>query len=151
MQDTRTPFAVNVVENVLTVVFDVVLYPAMGVAGLALGFSLAYVVGALLAARGVSLRVRGLRATSLAGTSGRALAASAVMAAAVGALSAILPGSHGVGLAVRVAVCVAAGVAIYGATLRAEGVDLPVRVSPSRSPRGRSAVDRRASDRGGNG
>src|SRR5205823_7481199 len=51
MQDTRTPFLVNGVENVLTIVFDLVLYPIMGVEGLALGFSLAYVVAFVVAGR----------------------------------------------------------------------------------------------------
>ena len=59
-RDTRTPFVVNCIQNVLTIVFDLALYPALGVQGLALGFTLAYVLGAALAALALRRRAGGL-------------------------------------------------------------------------------------------
>ena len=43
--DTRTPFLINCVENVVNIVLAFPLYAWLGIPGLALAFSLAYVVG----------------------------------------------------------------------------------------------------------
>jgi putative peptidoglycan lipid II flippase len=59
-QDARTPLVVNVVENVVTIALDFVLFPHMRVAGLALAHSVGYVVGAVLAAVLLARRVGGL-------------------------------------------------------------------------------------------
>jgi putative peptidoglycan lipid II flippase len=48
-QDTRTPFVLNAVENGANVVFALVLFPPLGVQGLALAWSLAYSVVAVAA------------------------------------------------------------------------------------------------------
>jgi putative peptidoglycan lipid II flippase len=49
LQDTRTPFYVNCVENALNIVLAVLLFPRLGVQGLALAFAGAYVLTAALA------------------------------------------------------------------------------------------------------
>src|SRR5262249_5546516 len=49
LQNTRTPFYVNCFENALNIAFAFALYPRLGVQGLALAFSLAYVVAAVVA------------------------------------------------------------------------------------------------------
>lgn len=54
MQDTRTPFLLNCFENGLNIVLALALYPSLGVQGLALSWSIAYLmaaIGALLALR----------------------------------------------------------------------------------------------------
>ncbi len=48
-QDTRTPFLVNVVENLANIVLALALFPSLGVQGLALSFSVAYTIAAVLA------------------------------------------------------------------------------------------------------
>ncbi|CAN5536003.1 N/A [soil metagenome] len=48
-QDARTPALVNLLENVVTIVLDVVLFVLMGIEGLALAHSLGYVAGAIVA------------------------------------------------------------------------------------------------------
>jgi putative peptidoglycan lipid II flippase len=48
-QDARMPLAVNIVENVVTVALDFILFPHMKVRGLALAHSLGYIAGAALA------------------------------------------------------------------------------------------------------
>jgi putative peptidoglycan lipid II flippase len=46
LHDTRTPFLINCGENVLNIVFALALWPSLGVQGLALGWSAAYLVSA---------------------------------------------------------------------------------------------------------
>ena len=49
MQDTRTPFLLNCLENGLNIVLAIALYPAFGVEGLALAWSIAYIVAMVVA------------------------------------------------------------------------------------------------------
>ena len=48
-QDVRTPLVVNIVENIVTVILDFILFPHLDVRGLALAHSLGYVVGVAMA------------------------------------------------------------------------------------------------------
>ena len=63
-QDSRTPALINLVANGVNIVGDVVLVAVLPasdrIPGLALGFVLSYVAGALLAARRLRPRLRGL-------------------------------------------------------------------------------------------
>lgn len=64
LQDTRTPFYLNCLENALNIVLALVLYPVWHVAGLALAWSIAYVVAsvaAMLALRRRLVRLEGRR------------------------------------------------------------------------------------------
>jgi putative peptidoglycan lipid II flippase len=81
--DTRTPFLVNCVENLANIALAVPLFAWIGIPGLALAFSCAYVVGAaiaLLAARRVLGRIDGRR---VGGVALRSLA----VAGAIGAVA----------------------------------------------------------------
>ncbi len=49
MQDTRTPFLINLFENAANIVLALALFPAFGVTGLALAFSGAYILAAVVA------------------------------------------------------------------------------------------------------
>jgi putative peptidoglycan lipid II flippase len=60
LHDTRTPFVLNCWENLINVVLAGALYPFMGVRGLALAFSVAYAVAALMTLQSLSNRVDGL-------------------------------------------------------------------------------------------
>lgn len=60
LQDTRTPFRINVVAVAFNIVIDVPLFAAMGVEGLALGHALAYTLGVGLQARSLSRRISGI-------------------------------------------------------------------------------------------
>jgi putative peptidoglycan lipid II flippase len=95
MQDTRTPFLVNCFENALNVVLAVALYPALGVQGLALSWSVAYVVASVVALVALRRRLGGLdgRRTALACArigvaAGAATSVAAVTGAAIGDASA---------------------------------------------------------------
>ena len=57
--DTRTPFVVNVVENVINVVLAIVLVDRYGVLGLGLALGLAYLVSAVWALQIIGYKVPG--------------------------------------------------------------------------------------------
>jgi putative peptidoglycan lipid II flippase len=123
MQDTRTPFLINVGENVLLIVLDLALYPSMGVAGLALGFTLSYVAAAAVAGWDLRRRAGGLADRGLGLAIARIAAATAVMAGVVAAVSIGIPGDRGLALAGRVVAAVGAGVLSFGVVARALGVE----------------------------
>jgi putative peptidoglycan lipid II flippase len=71
MQDTRTPFLVNCFENAVNIVVALALFPVMGIAGLALSFSIAYTVSAVVAIVIIGQRLGGLRGRAVGSTIGR--------------------------------------------------------------------------------
>jgi putative peptidoglycan lipid II flippase len=97
LEDSRTPALVNVVVNAVNVGADLVLATRLHgsalVVGLAAGYALSYVVGALVLARLLRQRLGGLDERRVARTLVRVLVASAVGAAA----------AYGVGVAVHAA------------------------------------------------
>ena len=132
-QDTRTPFVVNCIQNVLTIVFDLALYPALGVQGLALGFTLAYVLGAALAALALRRRAGGLDGPVVWASVGRMTLATAVMAGVVWAVSRALSNVEAAGALVQVTGSVAAGVTVYllaARAMRVRELDVLTRVAP---------------------
>ena len=122
--DTRTPFLINAAENGLNIGLALALYPLLGVQGLALSFSLAYLGGLVVAGWALRRDIGGFETAGAVRTSVRAVAAAAIMAGVVSGLSRVLPGEHGFLLAVRLAICVTAGVAIYAVAAGALGNEL---------------------------
>ena len=118
-QDTRTPFLINCIQNVLTIAFDLALYPALGVQGLALGFTLAYALGAALAALALRRRAGGLDGPSVWASVGRMALATAVMAGVVWAVSRALSDVDAGGALLQVTGAVVAGVTVYLLAARA--------------------------------
>jgi putative peptidoglycan lipid II flippase len=82
LQDTRTPFWLNCAENVLNIALAVPLYAWLGIPGLALAFSGAYIGAAALTLLVVRARLGGIDGRRLADTSARALGAGIVVLAA---------------------------------------------------------------------
>ncbi len=60
-QDTRTPFVINVVENMFNIVFAVLLVHRYGVLGLGLAFALAYLLERGVGPAGAGVQGAGLR------------------------------------------------------------------------------------------
>jgi putative peptidoglycan lipid II flippase len=116
LHDTRTPFVLNCWENVINVVVAVALYPWMGVRGLALSFSVAYGVAALMTLQSLAKRIDGIgldvRSRQVIA---RTTVATALMTGAVILALMALPDS--VPALVDVVVGVSVGVALYGAAL----------------------------------
>ncbi len=75
MQDTRTPFVVNVVENGVNIATAFALYEWRGVEGLAWSWSVAYTVGAIVALVALRRRLERLDGRALTRTAINVLAA----------------------------------------------------------------------------
>jgi putative peptidoglycan lipid II flippase len=65
MHNTKTPFVINVIENILNILFAYVLVGRYGVKGLAWSFTIAYWLSALLAYWVLSLWSGGLQGSTL--------------------------------------------------------------------------------------
>jgi putative peptidoglycan lipid II flippase len=116
MQDTRTPFLVNCFENAANIVGALVLYPLLGIQGLALSFAIAYTLAALLTIAIMSRRLGGLRGRQIGSTFARVL----VVAAAAGSVAWLIADRIGYATPSRaILACMAAGtaglaVAVFG-------------------------------------
>ncbi|MFI5046843.1 MAG: murein biosynthesis integral membrane protein MurJ [Acidimicrobiia bacterium] len=78
--DTFTPFWLNCVENAVNIALAFSLYAWLGVPGLALAFSIAYLVAAVLTLVVLHQRLHGIDGARLASTTGRVLIAGAAVA-----------------------------------------------------------------------
>jgi putative peptidoglycan lipid II flippase len=119
MEDTRSVFWLYVLENGLNIVLAVVLFPAMGIAGLAAAYAAAYTVAAMAAAWHLRRRTAGLDGDRLAATLGRVAIATAGCALAAAMVSMAVGGDEGPRLAARVGAAVIAGVSVYVVVARA--------------------------------
>jgi putative peptidoglycan lipid II flippase len=121
MQDTRTPFLVNLCVNAALVVTDLVLYlslPAeLKVAGLAAGHATSFVVGLVVCSRVLSRRVDGLDGGLVVRTAVRAVVAVLLPAAVGAAVAGLLHGALGEGPAASLAALVAGGAVLGGGYL----------------------------------
>jgi putative peptidoglycan lipid II flippase len=78
--DTFTPFWINCIENVVNIALAFGLYSWLGVPGLALAFSLAYFLAAVVSLVVVDRRLHGIEGPALATTTVKSLGAGAVAA-----------------------------------------------------------------------
>jgi putative peptidoglycan lipid II flippase len=78
-QDTRTPFYINCLQNALNIVGALALFPELGLPGLSLAFSLAYVIAALVALGVIGHRLGGLRGRQVGSTFFRVSVVSVAM------------------------------------------------------------------------
>jgi putative peptidoglycan lipid II flippase len=122
MQDTRSMFWMYVIENGVTVVLATALYPAMGVNGLALGWVLAYSLGAVVAFVHLGRRCGGLEGEATGAAMLRVGLASIGMAAVVWIIRLLIGGGSDAQLAAEVLVGAIVGAGVYLALLRVLGV-----------------------------
>jgi putative peptidoglycan lipid II flippase len=113
LRDTRTPFLLNLGENVINIVLALVLEPTLGVPGLALSFALAYNISAVIALVTLRRRVGRLDHRRTIRSLARVIAACVVMAAVVLAVTR----SVGDASLVQTVAGVLAGGVVYGAML----------------------------------
>lgn len=115
--DTRTPFALNVVENVLNIVIGLVLFRWLGVPGLAWSVTIAYTFSLILAMYSVDNKLGGARLRELLGNLTR-LALAAVLTGEVAWLVTRSVGAEtGGGAVIRVALGTIVGAVVYLTTL----------------------------------
>jgi putative peptidoglycan lipid II flippase len=113
MQDTRTAFVCYALENGTNVLLAFVLYGPLGVRGLALSYSIAYTLAAIVALAVLRERLGRIGGRALLSSSLRSIALSLVMAFAVAFVSALLGSGTGLTGWVKLILTVAAGGAVY--------------------------------------
>ncbi|MGZ4144019.1 MAG: murein biosynthesis integral membrane protein MurJ [Actinomycetota bacterium] len=127
MQDTKTPWIVNVVTNIVNIASAIPLYVLMGVPGLGLSMSLSYIGGAAYGAIVLRRRIGGLDGARLVTSHTRILLASV----ATGVVAWVI--ANGIGHAVdvgrlggqlvQVSAAVLGGILLYFAAAKLLGVD----------------------------
>jgi putative peptidoglycan lipid II flippase len=136
LKDTRTPFLVNVAENVTNILLALLLF-GQGAPGLAAAYSAAYLLAAGLAAWALHRRIGGFvgpEATDLGRQVLRILGASAAMAVVVLVVRTLTPAGFGGSLA-NLFVAAPLGLAAFlvaGHALGIEGVERAVTTVRSR-------------------
>jgi putative peptidoglycan lipid II flippase len=118
-QDTRTPFVLNVGENLLNVVLAFVFVERWGVLGLGLAFGLAYVVSSGWALQVLSYKVPGFALREIGSSLWRIVLATVLAAEAMWLAGRLVDGTTGTEALGRIALGGSAGVAVYVAALLA--------------------------------
>ena len=115
--DTRTPFVLNVGENLLNIVLALLLVGRWGVLGLGLAYSIAYLVAAAWALQVMSYKVPTFSARAVLFDLWRPLIAVALMAEAMWLVTHNAPSDHGWDALIQLVVGGIAGLAVYIAVL----------------------------------
>ncbi len=116
-QDARTPFVINVGENLINIVLAFVLVGRFGLLGLGLSFAIAYLLSSLWALQVVSYKVPGFPVRALLAALWRMTLASIIMAEAVWLVARFVGDNDGAGAIVRVVAGTIAGAVVYVAML----------------------------------
>lgn len=135
--DTRTPFLVNLLENALNIGLAVALYPHLGVRGLAISWSVAYSVAAIVAWVVLDRRVGGLEGPRTLGVFARVLVATALGAATAWGVDRLIDPATAPAAILTVVVGGLAGLAVAVGGAAALGVPeiTELRTTLTRSPR----------------
>jgi putative peptidoglycan lipid II flippase len=116
-QDTRTPFVLNVGENLLNIAFAFVLVGRWGVLGLGLAYSLAYLLAAAWALQVMSYKVPAFQVRSVFAGLWRPLLAAVLMAEAMWVVADRADGDHGWEALSQIAIAGTVGLIVYVAVL----------------------------------
>jgi len=116
-RDTRTPFVLNLGQNLANIVLAIVLYRQFGLIGIAAAFAIAYVLAALWSLQVLSYKIRGFELQPVRTTIYRVVLASVIMAEAVWAVARLVGGNTGLQSVLRIAVAGTVGVGVYVAML----------------------------------
>jgi putative peptidoglycan lipid II flippase len=126
LKDTRTPFYLNCVENLINIATAVPLVHAWGIVGLALSFSISYLVAAVLAFAVLLRRSPGFDLAGLLRTVGLLAGVGAVMGGVVLGVERLIGPSGDVAVLATIVIAMVAGMVTYvgGVNwLRVPGID----------------------------
>jgi putative peptidoglycan lipid II flippase len=112
-QDTRTPFLINLVQNVLNIILAFALVGAYGVLGLGVAFAISYIVGAVVALFVLRIKVRTFPVGDVLLSLARMLAAAAVMGAVLWLALKPVGDNDGFGAVLKIAVGTTIGILVY--------------------------------------
>lgn len=116
-RDTRTPFVLNVFENLLNIVLALVFVRWWGVLGLGLAYGAAYLVAAVWALKVLSYKVPGFPLREIASSGWRMLLAAVLMVEAMWFVTHRVAGSSGVDGLAQIVVGGVVGLVVYAAVL----------------------------------
>jgi putative peptidoglycan lipid II flippase len=116
-QDARTPFVINLFENLFNVVLAWVLIDRYGVLGLGVAFAVAYILSSAWAILVLSYKVPGFPLRATFSALGQMVLAGVVMAEAVWMISRTVGSNVGLGALSRVIAGTLVGVVIYPGVL----------------------------------
>jgi putative peptidoglycan lipid II flippase len=117
--DTRTPFVLNVFENIINIVLAVVLIERWGVLGLGLAYAISYVIASLWALQVMSYKVTGFSLRSVLGGLWRPTLAAVLMAEAMWLVTRNVDGDRGWQAIAQLLVAGTVGLSVYGVVLYA--------------------------------
>jgi putative peptidoglycan lipid II flippase len=112
-QDTRTPFLINLVQNVLNIILAFALVRSYGVLGLGVAFAVSYVVGAVIALFVLRIKVHTFPVLDVLRSLARMLAAAAVMGAVLWLALKPVGDNDGFGAVLKISVGVVVGLLVY--------------------------------------
>ena len=115
--DTRTPFVINCFENVLNIVFALILVRHFGVLGLGLAFALAYLVSAVIALAVLEAKVPEFEMKAMLKSLVPMLISAVVAAEVAWILGRAIGATSGILALVRTALCGTVGLGVYAVLL----------------------------------
>jgi putative peptidoglycan lipid II flippase len=118
-QDTKTPFVINVIENLINIAIAVALVSRFDVLGLGLAYAIAYMIAALLALGVLRTKIRGFRITPIAEAIWRMLIAGVLMGEAIWLVTRPFGGDQGAGAFTRLIGGSVVGAIVYVSVLLA--------------------------------
>ncbi len=111
--DGRTPFIINIVENVFNIVLAFVLYPSFGVLGLAASFAIAYTASSAIALTVMASKVPGFSAGSVLRGMWKMALAATVMAELMWLIGEGVGSNSGVGALFQLTIAGSFGIGTY--------------------------------------
>jgi putative peptidoglycan lipid II flippase len=115
--DARTPFMINVFENIINIVLGVALHERFGVLGLGLSFAIAYLLCAAWSLQVLGYKVPGFPVGQVLAALGRMGLASLVMAEAAWIVARGVGANTGFASLERILAASVVGIAVYVGTL----------------------------------
>jgi putative peptidoglycan lipid II flippase len=112
-KDTRTPFVINLVENLINIVLAIVLVDRFGVLGLGLAFAIAYVLSSVWALLVLSYKVPGFGVRAIGLSIAPMVLAAVLMGEVVWLVSRQVGGDAGFDAALRLVVGTIVGAVVY--------------------------------------
>jgi putative peptidoglycan lipid II flippase len=116
-QDTRTPFLINVVQNIINIILAFALVSKYDVLGLGIAFAVSYLVGSVIALLALQIKVRTFPAVTLLMDLMRMFLAAIVMGIVLWFIIKPVGADSGFGAALRIAFGTVSGAVIYFAAL----------------------------------
>ncbi len=117
-RDTRTPFVLSVGQNLMNIVFAVILYDRYDVLGLGAAYALSYLLAAMWALAVLRNKVRGFPLRPIYASIGRMVLCAVVMAEVVFYVNRWTDSTGaGIGSFVQIVVCAIVGAGVYGGLL----------------------------------